>query len=139
MAGGTSLPYGNVKNLFILSCTPTGTNVSATSVYIPGVTLATVGGVGGAIVTFLVPGVLPGDCVLDVNRPSNTVNGNTANTAPYVTVANAWVPAAGQVSVALANTSIGTNVTTPIEAYIVAIGRPDTTNPPTTTPTGIYS
>lgn len=138
MAGGTAIPYGNVKNLFILSATPTGGSVSATSVYIPGVTLATVGGVGGAIVTLLVPGVLPGDCVLDVNRPSNTVNGNTANTAPYVTVGNAWVPAAGQVSVALTNSSIGASVTTPIETYILSIGRPDTTNPPTTTPTGIY-
>ena len=129
MSGGTSIPYGNVKNLFILSCTPSGTNVSATSI-----TIATI----GAVVTFTVPGLLPGDCIMDTNRPSNTINGNTAPASPFVTVGNTWVAATGgSFSMVLENSST-LAVSVPVEAYIVAVGRPDTTNPPTTTPTGIY-
>jgi len=131
MAGGTSLPYGNVKNLFILACTPSGANVGATSIIVAGTV--------GAVITLTVPGVLPGDCVLDINRPSNTINGNTSPASPFVGIGNAYVSAAGAVSVVLSNTSVAANVTVPIEAYIVAIGRPDTTNPPSTTPSGIYS
>lgn len=129
MAGGTAIPYGNVKNLFVLSCTPAGTNVGATSI-----TIAT----GGAVVLLTVPGLLPGDCIMDANRPSNTVNGNTAPAVPWVGIANAFVSSAGVLAIALANSST-LAVTIPIEAYVVSIGRPDTTNPPTTTPTGIYS
>jgi hypothetical protein len=131
MAGGTSLPYGNVKNMFILSCTPAGTNVGATSII--------VAGTGGAVLTFTVPGLLPGDCVLDINRPSNTINGNITPAFPFVDIGNAWVSSANTITAILSNTSVATNVTIPIEAYIVCVGRPDTTNPPTTTPTGVYS
>lgn len=130
MSGGNSLPYGNVKNLFVFSSTPTGPTVSATSVYISGT--------AGSVITFNIPGVLVGDCVMDVNRPSNTVNGNAAPALPWVTVGNSWVPAAGFVSTVLSCSSAVANVTTPIEVYTIAIGRPDTTNPPSTTPTGIY-
>lgn len=129
MAGGTSIPYGNVKNLFILGCTPAGPNVGATSI-----TIAT----GGAVVTVAVPGLLLGDAVLDTNRPSNTVNGNTAPAVPWVTVGNQYASANGVLTIALANTST-LAVTTPIEAYEVIVGRPDTTNSPTSLPTGIYS
>lgn len=131
MAGGTSLPYGNVKNIFILSCTPTGPAVGATSIVVPGTV--------GTVITLNVPGVLPGDCVLDVNRPSSTINGNLTPASPFIGISNAYVYAAGNVSVALNNSSVVASVTIPIETYIIAIGRPDTTNPPTTTPTGIYS
>lgn len=129
MAGGTAIPYGNVKNLFVLSCTPSGPNVGAASI-----TIAT----GGAVVTCAVPGLLPGDCIMEANRPSNTVNGNTAPASPWVTVANLYASAANVLSIVLSNTST-LAVTTPIEAYVVGIARVDTTNPPTTTPTGIYS
>jgi hypothetical protein len=127
MSGGTAIPYGNVKNLFVLSVTPTGTNVGSTSI-----TIAT----GGAVITFTVPGILPGDCVLDCNRPSNTVNGNAATAVPWVGVGNMY---SGLNTLTMQLTNASTlAVTTPIEVYTVAIGRPDTTNPPTTTPTGIY-
>jgi hypothetical protein len=129
MAGGSSIPYGNVKNLFILSCTPSGPNVGATSI-----TLAT----GGAVVTVAVPGVLLGDVVFDCNRPSNTINGNTAPAAPWVSVANAYISANSVLSIVLSNTST-LATTVPIEVYGIAVGRPDTPNPPSTTPTGIYS
>ena len=55
----------------------------------------------------------------------------------YVDVGNAYV-GTNAVTVLLQNTST-LAVSTPIEVYTIAIGRPDTTNPPTTTPTGIYS
>ena len=128
MSGGTAIPYGNVKNLFVLSGTPSGANVGATSI-----TIAT----GGAIVTITVPGILAGDLVIDANRPSNTVNGNLTPASPWVSVGNAFVSAAGSLSLSLANSST-LAVTTPIEAYVIGIARADTTNPPTTTPTGIY-
>lgn len=131
MAGGTSLPYGNVKNLFIVASTPSGTNVGATSVIIAGTV--------GAVITLTVPGVLPGDCIFDINRPSNTINGNTAPASPFVGIGNAFVSAANAITVVLTNTSVAANVTTPLEAYVVAIGRADTTNPPSTLPSGIYS
>ena len=76
MAGGTAIPYGNVKNLFVVSGTPSGSFVSATSI-----TIAT----GGAILTINVPGLLPGDLIMDVNRPSITVNGNAAPAEGRVT------------------------------------------------------
>ena len=130
MSGGNSLPYGTVKNMFVFVSPPTGPTVSSTSVYISGTY--------GSVITFNIPGVLVGDCVLDCNRPSNTVNGATAPSFPYVSVGNAWVSGAGLVSCVLNNSSVAANVTTPIENYVLAIGRPDTTNPPTTTPTGVY-
>lgn len=130
MSGGNSIPYGNVKNMFIFSGTPAGANVGATSIVVPGTV--------GCVLTITVPGVLLGDCILDVNRPSNTINGNTAPASPFVGISNAYVYANGNVSICLGNSSVAANVTTPIEAYIIAVGRPDTTNPPTTTPTGIY-
>jgi hypothetical protein len=136
MSGGSSLPYGNIKNGFVLSCAPTGPTVGTTSIYISSVTLATVGGISGAVITLNVPGTLLGDFV-DVTRPSNIVNGATL-AYPYVSISNAYVYAAGNVSVVLANTSIGTFVTTPIENYAVLVMRPDTPNAPTTTPTGFY-
>jgi hypothetical protein len=129
MAGGTAIPYGNVKNMFVLSGTPSGSFVSATSI-----TIAT----GGALLTITVPGILPGDLILDVNRPSNTVNGNTAPAFNWVSPANAFVSSAGSLSLTLANSST-LAVSTPVEAYVIGIARPDTTNPPSTTPTGIYS
>lgn len=127
MAGGTSLPYGNVKNLFMLSCTPSGTNVSATSV-----TIAT----GGAIVTFTVPGILSGDSVLEANRQSNTINGNTAPAVPWVGVGNMWASGANTVSLNLTNTST-LAVSTPIDTYIITVARADSPNPPSTLPSGI--
>ena len=130
MSGGSTLPYGNVKNLFILACTPTGTNVGATSIIVAGTV--------GAVITFNVPGVLPGDCVLDMNRPSNTINGNATPAAPFVGIGNAYVSAANTITAVLSNSSVATNVTTPIEAYVVAVGRPDTVNAPLTTPIGFY-
>lgn len=130
MSGGNSIPYGNVKNLFVFSGTPTGPTVSATSVYISGT--------AGSIITFNVPGVLVGDCIMDVNRPSNTINGNVTPALPWVTVGNSYVYAAGNVSCILSCSSAVANVTTPIETYVISVARPDTTNPPTTTPTGVY-
>lgn len=129
MAGGTAIPYGNVKNFFIISGTPSGANVGATSI-----TIAT----GGAIVTITVPGVLPGDMIIEANRPSNTINGNTAPAVPWVGIGNVFTTVAGAISIQLVNTST-LAVTTPIEAFTIGIARVDTTNPPTTTPTGIYS
>lgn len=129
MAGGTAIPYGNVKNMFVLAVTPSGANVSATSV-----TIAT----GGAILSLTVPGVLPGDLILEIARASITVNGNTAPAVNWVSPGNGFVSSAGVVSLTLTNSST-LAVTTPIEVYSLGIARPDTTNPPTTTPSGIYS
>lgn len=129
MSGGSSLPYGNIKNGFVLAVAPTGPTVGAASVYVSGTT--------GSIITLAVPGVQLGDFV-DVTRPSNTVNGNTTLLIPYVGVGNAWVAAAGYVSVVLTNSSVAANVTTPLENYGVCVFRPDTPNAPTTTPSGFY-
>jgi hypothetical protein len=126
MSGPATQAIGNIKNQFVFSGTPTGTGVSSTSI-----TIAT----GGAIVTFNVPGVLLGDLITDVNRPSNTVNGATGQI--WVSPGNSYVYAAGQISTVLSNAST-LAVTTPIETYIIAVTRPDTPNAPSTTPTGIY-
>jgi hypothetical protein len=128
MSGGTAIPYGNVKNMFVLSAVPSGTNVSATSI-----TIAT----GGAIVTLTVPGILSGDCILEANRQSNTLNGNTAPAVPWVGIGNMWVSAANTLSLQLINTST-LAVSAPIDTYVIAVARPDTTNAPSTTPSGIY-
>lgn len=130
MSGGSSLPYGNVKNLFQFSVLPTGGSVSATSVYIVGTY--------GTVISFNVPGVLPGDCVLDINRPSNTVSGNTAPAAPYVGIGNGYVYGANNISAVLTNSSVYAYVTTPLEYYQITVSRPEGTNPPTTTPLGVY-
>jgi hypothetical protein len=129
MAGGTAIPYGNVKNMFVVQGTPAGANVGATSI-----TIAT----GGAIITITVPGLLLGDMIIDTNRPSSTVNGNTAPAVPWVGVGNAFVSSANTLTINLSNAST-LAVTTPIEAYVIGIARSDATNPPTTLPTGIYS
>ena len=129
MAGGTAIPYGNVKNLFVVQGTPSGANVSATSI-----TIAT----GGAILSITVPGVLIGDLVVDTNRPSNTINGNTSPATPWVIIGNAFVSSANILSVNVSNTST-LAVSTPIEAFVIGIARPDTLAPPTTLPLGIYS
>ena len=85
MSGGTEIPYGNVKNMYVLTATPSGTSVSI--------------GTTGTVVTLTVPGLLPGDCILDVNRPSNTINGNASPAVPWVTVGNAYVSAANTLNV----------------------------------------
>ena len=130
MSGGSSLPYGNVKNLFIFSVIPNGPTIGSTSVYISGT--------AGSVISFNVPGVLPGDVIMDVNRPSNTVNGNIAPALPWVTVGNAWVYAASNISCILACSSAVASVTTPLEYYQISVGRPEGTNPPTTTPLSVY-
>ena len=129
MAGGSAIPYGNVKNLFVISGTPSGAFVSATSI-----TIAT----GGAILTIQVPGLLPGDFIMDVNRPSITVNGNTAPAFNWVSPGNTFVSSAGVLSLTLSNSST-LAVSTPVEAYVVGFARSDSPNPPTSLPTGIYS
>jgi len=129
MAGGTAIPYGNVKNMFVVAVTPTGSFVSATSI-----TIAT----GGAILTLTVPGLLPGDLIMDINRPSITVNGNTAPAFNWVSPGNTFVSSAGVLSLTLSNAST-LAVSTPIEAYIIGFARSDSPNPPTSLPTGIYS
>jgi hypothetical protein len=129
MAGGTAIPYGNVKNLFEVAATPSGTNVGATSIVL---------GTGGVFITITVPGLLLGDLIVDANRPSNTINGNTSPATPWVSVGNAFVSAANTVSLALANSST-LQVTTPIEAYVIGIARSDSVNPPSGLPIGIYS
>ena len=129
MAGGTAIPYGNVKNVFIVKATPSGSFVSATSI-----TIAT----GGAILTLTVPGLLPGDLIMDVNRPSITVNGNTAPAFNWVSPGNTFVSSAGVLSLTLSNSST-LAVSTPIEAYSIGIARADTLNPPVDLPLGVYS
>ena len=129
MAGGTAIPYGNVKNLFVVSGTPSGSFVSATSI-----TIAT----GGAILTINVPGLLPGDLIMDVNRPSITVNGNAAPAVNWVSPGNTFVSSAGVLSLTLSNSST-LAVSTPVEAYVIGFARSDSVNPPTGLPTGIYS
>jgi hypothetical protein len=129
MAGGTAIPYGNVKNLFVLAGSPSGSFVSATSI-----TIAT----GGAILVINVPGLLPGDLILDVNRPSVTVNGNTAPAVNWVNPGNTFVSSAGVLSLSLSNSST-LAVSTPIEVYVIGIARSDAPNPPTNLPTGVYS
>lgn len=128
MAGGTAIPYGNVKNLFVLQGTPSGSFVGATSI-----TIAT----GGAVLTINVPGLLAGDFIMDVNRPSITVNGNTAPAFNWVSPGNTFVSTAGVLSLTLANSST-LAVSTPIEAYSIGIARPDAPNA-AVLPTGIYS
>lgn len=128
MASGTAIPYGNVKNAFAMKVTPSGAFVSATSV-----TIAT----GGAMLVLTVPGVLPGD-VVAITRPSITVNGNTAPAFNWVTPDSVFVSTAGFLSLTLSNSST-LAVSTPIEAYLVSVLRPDTLNPPVDLPTGIYS
>jgi hypothetical protein len=129
MAGGSAIPYGNVKNLFVISGTPSGAFVSATSI-----TIAT----GGAILTIQVPGLLPGDLIMDVNRPSITVNGNTAPAFNWVSPGNTFVSSAGVLSLTLSNSST-LAVSTPVEAYVIGFARSDSPNPPTSLPTGVYS
>lgn len=129
MAGGSAIPYGNVKNLFVVAGTPTGAFVSATSI-----TIAT----GGAILTIQVPGLLPGDLIMDINRPSITVNGNTAPAFNWVSPGNTFVSSAGVLSLTLSNSST-LAVSTPVEAYVIGFARSDSPNPPTSLPTGIYS
>jgi hypothetical protein len=114
MSGGSSLPYGNIKNGFVLSVTPSGTNVGTTSISI---------GTGGAVLTFNVPGIQLGDFV-DVIRQSNTINGNVAPGAPWVAIANSFVSTAGILSLSLSNTST-LAISTPIESYTVMVLRPD--------------
>jgi hypothetical protein len=129
MAGGTAIPYGNVKNMFVVAGTPTGNFVSATSI-----TIAT----GGAILSITVPGLLVGDLIMDVNRPSITVNGNTAPAFNWVSPGNTFVSSAGVLSLTLSNSST-LAVSTPVEAYVIGFARSDSPNPPTSLPTGIYS
>lgn len=128
MSGGSTLPYGNVKNLYVLQATPSGTNVGTTSVSI---------GTGGVFLTLTVPGLQLGDLIVDANRPSQTVNGNTAPAAPWVSISNTYVSAANTLVLQLANAST-LAVSTPIEAYVIGVARSDTPNPPTTLPTGFY-
>jgi hypothetical protein len=129
MAGGTAIPYGNIKNLFGLSVTPSGTNVGATSISI---------GTVGVLLTLTVPGLILGDLVMGASRSSQTINGNTAPATPFVSVDNVVVNAANSMQVVLSNSST-LAVSTPIEVYSIIVARVDTTNPPSTTPTGIYS
>lgn len=111
MPGGTSLPYGNVKNMYLLSLT---------------VTTQTITGTFGGEVTFSVPGLITTDNV-DVNKPSLT---------QYVSIGNVRVSAAGVLAITYSNSSTG-NITTPAsEVYSVIVTRPDIA-PPGTTPTGI--
>jgi hypothetical protein len=114
--------------MFVLAGTPSGTFVSATSI-----TIAT----GGAILTIQVPGLLPGDLIMDVNRPSITVNGNTAPAFNWVSPGNTFVSTAGVLSLTLSNAST-LAVSTPIEVYAIGIARPDAPNVGSI-PTGIYS
>ena len=130
MSGGSSIPYGNVKNMFAFSVPPSGGSVSSTSVYIVGTY--------GTVVSFNVPGVLVGDVILDINRPSNTISGNASPAAPYIGMGNQWVYAAGNISAVITNSSVIAYVTTPIENYQIVVARPEGTNPPTTTPLGVY-
>jgi hypothetical protein len=111
MPGGTSLPYGNVKNAFLLNLT---------------VTTQTITGTFGGEVTFSVPGLLTTDNV-DANKPSNT---------QYVGIANVRVSAANVLAITFSNSSTG-NITTPAsEVYSVIVMRPDFA-PPGTPPSGI--
>lgn len=126
MAGGTAIPYGNIKNAFALAVTPSGAFVSATSV-----TIAT----GGAMLLLTVPGILPGD-IVGVARPSITVNGNTAPAVNWVTPDNIFVSSAGFLSLTLSNSST-LAVSTPVEAYLISVLRPDSLNPPVDLPKGI--
>ena len=75
---------------------------------------------------------------MDVNRPSITVNGNTAPAFNWVSPGNAYVSSAGFISLTLSNSST-LAVSTPIEAYVIGIARADSLNPPVDLPTGIYS
>jgi hypothetical protein len=113
--------------MFILGVTPAGTNVGTTSISI---------GTGGAVLTLTVPGVQLGDLVIDTNRPSQTINGNTAPAAPWVSVGNAYVSAANTLVIQLSNSST-LAVSTPIEIYTVGVARVDAANP-TVLPTGFY-
>jgi hypothetical protein len=111
MPGGTSLPYGNVKNAFLLNLT---------------VTTQTITGTYGGEVTFSVPGLLTTDNV-DVNKPSLT---------QYVTIGNVRVSAANVLAITFSNSSTG-NITTPAsEVYSVIVTRPDYA-PPGSPPSGI--
>jgi hypothetical protein len=114
--------------MFVLGVTPSGTNVGATSVSI---------GTGGAFLTLTVPGLQLGDLILDANRPSNTVNGNTAPATPWVSISNTYISAANTLQLQLSNTST-LAVSTPIEVYIIGVARADTPNSPATLPSGFY-
>ena len=116
MAGGTSIPYGNVKNMFVLNTqfTPAA-----------GATSISVAASFGQTYTFTVPGLQPGDFVMDINRPSATLNGAASPASPYVGILNAFVSAANTLVVSYDNSSTAA-VTIPIETYVIGVARPDT-------------
>jgi hypothetical protein len=116
MAGGTSIPYGNVKNFFVLN---------AQLIPAAGATSISIAATNGASFTFSVPGLLPGDFIADVNKPTVTLNGNTAPASPFVGIGNSFVSAANTVNVTFTNTSTAA-VTIPIETYLIGVARPDT-------------
>ena len=111
MPGGTSLPYGNVKNAFVLNVT---------------VTTQTVTGTFGGEVTFSVPGLITTDYVSAI-KPSLT---------QYVSVASARVSASNVLAITFDNSSTGSITTPASETYTVFVARADFA-PPGAPPTGI--
>lgn len=111
MPGGTSLPYGNVRNAFILNVT---------------VTELTITGTFGGEVTFSVPGLFTSDFV-EVSKPSNT---------KYIGVVNARVSATSVLAITYSNSSTGAITTPASEVYTVFVARPDVA-PPATPPSAI--
>jgi len=106
MAGGSSLPYGNVKNVFML--TPALT-----------FTPATIAGTTGSEVTCTVNGVILGDFV-DISKPTEQ---------SYIGIGNVRVSAVNTLAITFTNTSTGTVTPTASEVYTVLVFRPDSTTP----------
>jgi hypothetical protein len=113
MPGGTALPYGNVKNAFML--TPTLT-----------FTPATIASTTGTEVTCIVSGVQLGDFV-DLAKPTEQA---------YLGIGNVRVSAVNTLAITFTNGSTGTITPTASETYTVLVFRPDATLP-TSLPSGI--
>lgn len=101
----TELPYGNIQKLMTMSVVLSPASVAATST---------------AEQTFNLPGVVPGDQVIDVTKPTHQVG---------LAVIAGRVPAAGQITLVFVNPTASPIVPTASERYSVTVTRPAGTLP----------
>lgn len=106
MAGGTSLPYGNARNVFMLNTALT---------FSP----ATVAAGTGSELTCTVNGVQLGDFV-DLSKPTEQ---------SYLGIGNVRVSAANTLAVSFTNSSTATATPASGEVYSVLVFRADSPTP----------
>jgi hypothetical protein len=101
MPGSTELPYGNVRNMFVLQTALTFTPT-------------TVAGTTGSELTASVTGLQVNDFV-DVSKPTQQ---------SYIGIGNTRVSAAGVLAITFTNSSTGTVTPTASEVYTIQVVRP---------------